>query len=116
MNTPLTPRDPVSSSLTSKSILVKDGYACSLLMLAPGDEMLLPEARHVEKRILFVIEGDAIVRCGELNTMLKKDEALLLPRDQAPLIAAGPTGWAKLLRVDMPPRQVIAPPVLTIDR
>ena len=115
MNTQLTTLDPITSPSNIKSILAKDGFHCSIITLAPGDATPLREAHDVEENVLFVIEGEAAVRFGDLTTMLKKDEALLVHKGQAHLIAAGPNSWAKILRVDVPPRQVVTPQILTID-
>ena len=116
MNPQLTTLDPTASPTNTKSILTKEGFQCSIITLAPGDETPLREAHDVEEHILFAIEGEPIVRFGDINTMMKKDEALLVPKNKAHLIAAGPNGWAKILRVDVPPRQVVTPQILTIDR
>lgn len=116
MNPQLTALEPIASSTTTKSILAKDGFQCSILTLPRGDETPLREAHEVEEHVLFAIEGEATVRFGELNTMLKKDDALLIGKGQAHLIAAGPSRGAKLLRVDVPPRQVVTPQILTVDR
>lgn len=116
MNPQLTTLAPVTTPTNAKSILRKDGFHCSVITLAPRDETSLNEAHDVEEHILFAIDGEATVRFGDLNTMIKKDEALLISKGQAHLIAAGPNGWAKILRVDVPPRQVVTPQILTIDR
>jgi len=116
MNPQLTTLDSVATPTNTKSILAKDGFQCSIITLAPGDETPLREAHDVEAHILFAIEGEATVRFGDINTMMKKDEALLVPKENAHLIAAGPNGGAKILRVDVPPRQVVTPQILTIDR
>jgi mannose-6-phosphate isomerase-like protein (cupin superfamily) len=116
MNTSLTTLDPVASATRTKSILAKNGFECSIITLAPGDETPQRVSHHVEEHILVVLDGEATVQFGDLNTMLKKDEALLISKGQAHLLAAGPNGWAKLLRVDVPPRQVVTPQILTVDR
>lgn len=113
MNPPITTLDPVMSSIISKSVLAKDGFECSITTLAPGDETPLREAHNVEMHLLFVLDGEVTVRLGGINTMLKKDEALLVAKGQAHL--AAPDGWAKILRVDVPPRQVVTPQILTVD-
>lgn len=115
MNPQITTLDPVTSATNTKTILSKEGFQCSLIMLAPGDETPLRESHDVEEHILFVVDGEATVRFGEVNTMLAKDEALLIPKGKAHLIAAGASGWAKLLRVDVPPRQIVTPQILTIN-
>lgn len=114
MNSDITTLDPVTSTANTKPILAKDGFECSLIMLAPGDETPLREAPDVEEHVLFVIDGEATVRFGEVNTMLKKDEALLVSKGKEHRIAAGAGGWAKLLRVDVPPRKIVTPQILTV--
>lgn len=115
MNPQLTPLDPITSPSYTKSILATDGFHCSVITLSPGDETPLREAQDVEESVLFVIEGEPTIRFGALNTMLKKDGALLIHKGRPHVIAAGPNARAKILRVDVPPRQVVSPHVLTID-
>lgn len=115
MNPPLTTLDPVTSPSNIKSILAKEGFHGSIITLSPGDETPLREAQDVEATVLFAIEGEATVRFGDLNTMLKKDEALLIPKGRAHLIVSGPNSWARILRVELPPQQVVTPQILTID-
>jgi quercetin dioxygenase-like cupin family protein len=116
MNSSLVTLDPVATPTHSNTILSKDGFGCSLLMLAPGDETPSREADQVEEHILFVVEGEATVRFGALTTILKKDEALLIPRGKRHVISAHAGGWAKLLRVDVPPRQVVVPQIISFER
>lgn len=116
MNPQLTTLNPITSATATKSILSMDGFTCSIIMLAPGGETPLQEAHNVEEHILFTIDGEATVRLGDLNTVLKNDQALLIPKGQPHLIASGASGWAKILRVDVPPRQVVTPQILTIER
>ena len=116
MNSEVTTLDPSTSAINAKSILNKDGFRCSLLVLAPGDETPVREAQDVEEHILFVVDGEATVRLGDVNTIINKDEALLVPKGKRHVISANPGGWAKILRVDVPPRQVVTPQILTFDR
>lgn len=114
MSPQITALDPITTLTNTKAILAKDGFQCSLIMLAPGDETPLRGSHEVEEHVLFVIEGEATVRFGDVNTMLAKDGSLLIPKGKSHLIAAGASGWAKLLRVDVPPRQIVTPQILTI--
>jgi uncharacterized cupin superfamily protein len=116
MNPQLTTLDPVTTATHTKTILSKEGFSCSLIMLAPGDETPRREANQVEDQILFVVEGDATVRFDDVNTILGKDEALLIQKGKAHVVAAHPGAWAKLLRIDVPPRQVVVPQILSFDR
>jgi quercetin dioxygenase-like cupin family protein len=114
MNPQLTTLDPITSPTNMRSILAKDGFQCSIITLSPGAETPVSEAHDVEEHVLFAIEGEATVRFGDLNTMLKKDEALIIPKGQAHFIAAGPNSWVKILLVVVPPRSVVTPQILTI--
>jgi len=108
--------DPVTPVVRTKHVLAKNGFQCSIMTLEPGHETPRCDPREFEERVLFVIDGEATVRFGELNTMLKKDEALLISKGQAHAIAAGSEGGAKILRVDVPPRRVVTPQILTVAR
>lgn len=116
MSPSITTLDPTTTPNHGKTILSKDGFACSLLTLAPGDETPRRTADQVEEHLLFVVDGEATVRFDDVNTILSKDEALLIPRGKEHVIAAHPGGWAKLLRVDVPPRQVVVPQIISFDR
>ena len=113
MNPVITTLEPPHSTAHAKTILTKDGFTCSLLTLAPGDETPRREANHVEEHLLFVIDGEATIRFDDVNTILGKDSALLVPKGKAHVIAAHPGGTTKLLRVDIPPRQVVTPQILS---
>jgi quercetin dioxygenase-like cupin family protein len=116
MNPLLNTLDPVSTPVRAKTILSKDGFTCALIALAPGDETQRHDDRAVEEHLLFVVEGTATVRFDDVNTILNQGEALHIPKGRAHAIAAGPSGGAKLLRVDVPPRQVIVPPLVSMSR
>lgn len=116
MTSSLTTLDPVTTSLTTKTVLAKEGFACSLLTLAPGEETPRREADQIEDRLLFVIEGEATVRYGDGNTMLGKDQAVLIRKGEQHIIATSPGGWTRLLRVDIPPRQIVTPHIITPGR
>jgi hypothetical protein len=48
--------------------------------------------------------------------MLAKDQALLIRKGEEHVIAGNPDGWTKILRVDVPPRQIVTPQIITLDR
>ena len=85
-------------------------------MLAPGDETPPREIDPPKEHLLYIVEGTATVRFEDLNTILNKDEALLIPKGKRHVIAAHPGAWAKLLRVDVPPREIVVPPIISFDR
>jgi mannose-6-phosphate isomerase-like protein (cupin superfamily) len=116
MTPQITTLDPVTTPINMKTILAKDGFTCSLLTLAPGDETPRRDAIQIEEHVLFVIEGEATIRYGEVNTILAKDQALLIRQGEEHVITGHPGGWTKILRVDVPPRQIMTPQIITFDR
>ena len=102
MNSEITTLDPVTTPANFKTILSKEGFTCSLLILEPGRETPMRESHEIEEHILFVVEGEAIVRFDTVNTILSKDGALLIQRGKAHVIAANTGHSAKILRVDVP--------------
>jgi mannose-6-phosphate isomerase-like protein (cupin superfamily) len=116
MNSQITTLDPVTPSLHSRTILAREGYTCSLLTLAPGDETPRREANEVEEHLLFVVEGEVTIRFAELNTIVGQDQALLVRKGEGHVIAAQPGGWTKILRIDIPPRQIVVPQLITFER
>lgn len=107
--------EPPAHATNIRSILSKDGYAGALVTLAPGEELRVePSARGVET-LVFVVDGGVVVRCGKLNTMLATNEAHLLPKENDCVIEAVEHRPAKLLRIDVPPRQVVDAPLYTLD-
>ena len=116
MTSQLTTLDPVPATTHAKTILAKDGFHCSLIMLSPGEETSGRAAAHASEHILFVVEGEATVRFEDTNTILGKDQALLIPKGREHTIAAHPGGSARILRVEIPARQVVTPPILSFGR
>ena len=116
MNPKLTTLDPVTTTAHSKTILSQNGFTCSLLTLAPGDETPRDESEHGDEHVLYVVEGEVTIRFANVNTVLTKDKALLIPKGKPYTIAAGSRGGAKLLRTEVPPREVVVPPLVSLER
>jgi len=98
----------------TKNILSKNGYACGLVTLEPGQELTIEHAASGEERLVFVVSGAVTIRAGEIATMLSKNEAHLLASDCDSTIVAAEEHAAILLRVDVPPRRVVDAPLYTI--
>jgi quercetin dioxygenase-like cupin family protein len=116
MNPQITTLDPVTQPVQAKTILSKNGFTCSLVTLDPGDETPWREASEVEEHILYVVEGEATVRFGDVNTILNRDEALLISKGSAHAITGASSGPARILRVEVPPRQIVTPQIVSFDR
>ena len=114
MKADITTLNPPSHNTLTKNILSKHGFNCSLIMLAQGEETARADSSQMAEHLLFVIEGEATVRFGDVNTVINKDEALLVPKDKEYSIFSH-VGWAKVLRVEVPPREVITPQIITFD-
>ena len=115
MNPILTTLDHSSSPSQMKTILAKDGYTGSLLVLVPGDETSGNDVEQTHDHILYVVEGQATVRSADVSTILSRDQALLIPKGKKHVIAARAAGYTKLLRIEVPPRQLITPQLITFD-
>jgi mannose-6-phosphate isomerase-like protein (cupin superfamily) len=111
MTPQITTLDPIASPVHLDTILAQDGYTCSLLTLEPGSETPQRAAHDVQEHLLFVVDGEVTVRFGDVNTILNKDQALLVPQGRPHAIAGSEGGPAKLLRIDIPPRQVVVAPM-----
>jgi mannose-6-phosphate isomerase-like protein (cupin superfamily) len=116
MTPQITTLDPVTTPIHVKTILSKNGFTCSLLELEAGNETPWREAHEVEDHVIYLVAGEATVRFGDVNTILDRDEALLIPKGRAHAIAAAASGPARILRVEVPPRQIVTPQILSFDR
>jgi mannose-6-phosphate isomerase-like protein (cupin superfamily) len=116
MNPNLTTLDPVATPAHSKTILSEDGFKCSVISLAPRDETPRDESEHLDEHVLYVVEGEVTVRFDSVNTILTKDKALLIPKGKHHVISAHPGGRAKLLRTEVPSREVVVPPLVSLER
>lgn len=112
----LTTLDHPAVTATSQTLLSKHGFVCALMTLEPSDgATAINGAQSGEEHLLFVVDGEVSVRSGEITTLLKKDEAFLLPKEETCFVSAFGPRPAKLLRVDVPPRQVVAPPIYAFE-
>lgn len=99
----------------SKTVLAKDTLVCTLLALAPGEETATAEGQATREQMLYVAEGAVTVRIGDLNYLLHREEALHVPAGKEHAILAHASGWAKLLRVEFTPREIVSHPIYTFD-
>lgn len=106
-NPQLTTLDPVIGPAHAKTILSEDGFKCSLLTLNPGGETARTKFDHFDEHVFYVVEDEVTVRFESVNISLTKDKALLIPKGKQHVIAAVQGGGAKLLRVEVPPREVV---------
>lgn len=105
---------PHASSVTVKNILNQDGVTCSLALLAPGDELSTGSDSAGTDHLLFVVDGSLTVQLDELNFLLNKDQAIHVAKEKSESIRNQSDAWAKLLRVDLPSREIIAAPIFTV--
>lgn len=115
MNSNVITLDPITTPQNAKTILSKDGFTGSVLTLAPGDETPRTTNQNGE-HVLYVVDGMATVRFEAVNTVLSKDEALLIPKGKPHSIAADTVSGAKLFRLEVPPRQIVVPQIISPAR
>lgn len=100
---------------SAKNILSKNGYTCAIIAIERGEALELPVSSTGEDHLLFVLEGEVTVRNGDINTMLKQNEAHLLPKDSDSALVVTGGRSAKLLRVNVPARQKVEAPIYTVN-
>ena len=73
---------PINSADTPslRSVLNKDGFAGNVIDLVPGAGFPEQDYALDHEQFLFVIQGEVTVSEGEVNTVLGRDQALLLPK------------------------------------
>lgn len=95
-------------------VLNRNGFTCTLLTLAAGVEAALPDSHSLDAQLLFVVEGGITVSSEGLTTVVDTGQAMLLPPGGgAAAVCAYGGALARVLRVEIPPRQVITPQLIT---
>jgi glyoxylate utilization-related uncharacterized protein len=113
MNSVLQTLEQPSSPLQSIPVLAQNGFNCTLITLDAHGESVLPASHSPDEQLLFVLEGDLAIQTDGLTTLLSRDAATLLaPGKQA--VLSSPTGMpVRVLRVEVPPRRIITPQIIT---
>lgn len=112
MNSLITLEPPVSG-LQSFPVLVQSGFTCTLLTLAPDSETALPASVSPDDQLLFVVAGDIAVHRQGLTTLVNQGGACLIRPGQSPVLTARAGRPTQVLRVEIPPRQVITPQLIS---
>ncbi len=73
----------------------------------PGRGNRATRVRSLGRARAFFAEGEATIRFGTVNTILTKDKALLISKGRPHVIAAQPGTRAKLLRMEVPARDMV---------
>lgn len=110
---PLVTLEPPLHSSPVQTILSTEGFTGQLLAFAPGEERSF-DLSAANQNIVFVVDGEVTIRAGEINTILDRDRATLLPKGGDCVVVASKGAPAKVLRLEVPPRQVVQPQILTV--
>ena len=112
MNPLITTLEPTPPAVTSQDVLKSDSYHGSILTLTPHGQ-ISDETDAVNDRIYIVLDGTILVSTSGVNTYLNRDAALLVPKGKQHRLTAESDNPTRVLRLDIPPRQVTAPPIVT---
>ncbi len=99
----------------TKQILVDDRLKSSILLAGPGEEFPLPESAPGTESYLVVLEGEATVRSGSINTMLRTEESMRLIDEQPRSVLNQSAAWVKLLRLDVMDKRISPPVIVTLS-
>ncbi len=83
-----------------------------MLTLAPDSETALPSGSPTDDELLFVVEGDIAVHTHGLTTLVNQGGACLIRPGQSPVLTARAGLPTRVLRVEIPPRQIAAPQII----
>lgn len=108
----LTPLDRPTRSLDASRLLARDGFICTLFALEPDAEATLPATPSRDDQLLFVVEGAVAVHREGVTTLVNQGEAHLLRAGVPPSLTGRSNGPTRLLRVEIPPRQVVTPQII----
>ncbi len=111
MNSLISLESPVSH-LQSVPVLAQSGFTCTLLTLAPDSETVLPASPSPDDQLLFVVEGDIAIHNQGLTTLVNQGGACVLRSGQSPVLTARAGQPTQVLRVEIPPRQVITSQII----
>jgi len=113
MDSSLTTLERPAAVLTTTALLHQDGFTCTLVTLESGAESALPASRSPDRELLFVVDGDIAVHADGVTTIVNRGDAFLLAPDKPAALTARVGAAARILRVEIPPRQVITPQIIT---
>lgn len=102
-----------ASLLAASTVLNRQGFTCTVLTFAPDSETRLPFSTSADDQLLYVLEGDIALHAEGITTIVNRGDAHLLAAGRTPVISACANTPARVLRVEIPPRQVITPQLLT---
>lgn len=113
MNSSLETLERPSSPLQCTPVLAQNGFNCTLLTLDAGAESVLTASQSPDEQLLFVLEGDLAIKTDGLTTLLSREAAMLLPSDK-PVVLSAPAGSpSRALHVEIPPRRIVTPQIIT---
>jgi uncharacterized cupin superfamily protein len=115
MNSSLNLLERPASVLTTTAVLAQNGITCTLLTLEPGTESALPAARSTGEQLLFVVDGDIALQAEAVTTIVNRGDAFLLAPGATPVVSARVGTPARVLRVEIPPREAATPQIITLQ-
>jgi len=112
MNSSLTTLERPASALQANPVFNQTGFTCTVFTLEPDTETRLPASASPDEQLLFVVEGDIAVHNEGLTTIVNRGGAHLLKPGALPVLSARAGGLTRVLRVEIPPRQLITPQII----
>jgi quercetin dioxygenase-like cupin family protein len=104
------------TELLAKPILNQNGFTCTQFTLVPGADTELPPSHSQDEQMLIVLEGEVAVLARGVTTLLKPGAAMLMAPGKAVEVSARAESPVRLLRVEIPPRQIITPQIISLGK
>ncbi|MEN9401923.1 MAG: hypothetical protein RL091_626 [Verrucomicrobiota bacterium] len=112
MNTVIHTIERPETGLLAKQILNQNGFVCTHYTLKPGADTELPTSMSNDDQMLYVLEGEVAVLARGVTTLLKAGSAMLMTAGKAVELTARAETPVRLLRVEIPPRQIVTPQII----
>ncbi|MCR6656307.1 MAG: hypothetical protein NVV63_10930 [Opitutus sp.] len=106
---------PAPRSLEKKSILSREGFEGAIVTLQAGEGNALTEPAARGERVIVVLEGEVTLECDGIHTVLNREEATLVLPDRECTLRATGAGRTRVLKLDVPARQVVNPPLVAVE-
>jgi len=92
---------------------MQHGFTCVIHTLEPDTEALLPASPSPDEQLLFVVDGDVAVHSDGIVTLLNRGAAYLVKPGSSVALTARAGTPSHVLRVEIPPREVATPQIIT---
>ena len=113
MNSLLTTLERPAPLLQINTLLAREGFTCTMLTFVPDSEAILPVSASGDAQLLFVVDGDIAIHAEGLTTIVNRGGTFLVQPGRTTVVSARADEPSRILRVEIPPRRIVMPQLIT---